>query len=67
MCSVLFIINLVGLQEILDLGRPDLVKLRHLHAGRRLIIASLVKGNLFFRIITVSTAARGPIVRVQLS
>jgi hypothetical protein len=67
MCRVLFIIYLVRLQEILDLGRPHLVKLRHLHGGRRLIIAPLVKANLFFRIITVSTAAGGPIVRVQLS
>ena len=30
MCRVLFMIDLVRLQEVLDLGGPHLVKLRHL-------------------------------------
>ena len=63
MCRVLLIIYFVRLQEILDFGRANLVKLRHLNGGRRLIIAPLVKANLLFRIITVPG---GPIVRVQL-
>jgi len=66
MCVVFLVVDFMRLQEVLDLNGPDLVEFGHLDVRAILIIIRLIEGDFFLGILPF-TAARRPVVRVDLS